>query len=85
MSPNKVMTPPGIAAPICRRAGPLRRLPHPARLGVSGKGVRRQQRRLSPRCGARCLVRAKSARSPAHRSRRMVIGRYRGIPEERPQ
>ena len=36
------------------------------------------------RRGARCLVRAESTRRTAHRPRRMVAGRHRGVSEERP-
>ena len=49
------------------------------------KALDDEQRRLSPRRRARCLVRAQSARRRAHRSRRLVAGRYRGVPQDRPQ
>ena len=49
------------------------------------KALDDRKQRLSPRRGARCLVGAESARRPAHRPRRMVAGRYRAVPQERPQ
>ena len=65
---------------------PLRRLPHAARLGLPGKGARREQRR--PISRARCSMpgRARPARrSCAPVSARWSQGRSRQLPQDRPQ
>jgi mono/diheme cytochrome c family protein len=54
------------------RAWPLRRLPHPARLRLAGKGARRQQLELPLRSIAGRMVRAGLARRRSHRSRHLV-------------
>ena len=79
-------TPPGIAAPIWSKGlGHCGACHTPRGWAFQEKALDDSSTDLSLGRGARRLVRAESARRPAHRSRRMVAGRHRRVPEERPQ
>ena len=77
---------PGIAAPISSRGWAI------AALATRRAALLSRKRRSTTAAAAildgrraRCLVRAQPARRTAHRPRRLVAGRYRGLPEDRSQ